>query len=59
MVHVCLEGGGGIAQSEEHDRRFVEAKRGGEGRFSAVFPVDKDVVISPSDVKFGEDLATF
>ena len=26
MVHVCLESGGGVAKSEEHDCGFVEAE---------------------------------
>ena len=59
MIHVCLEGGGGIAESKEHDCWLIEAEQGREGRFPAVFRVDKDVIVSPLDVKFGKDLATF
>ena len=59
MVHVCLEGGGGIAKSEEHYSRFVKAKRRGEGRLPVVFRSDEDVIVSPPDVKFGEDFASF
>ena len=58
MVHVRLEGGGGIAKPEEHDCRFVEAEGGREGRFPAIFRADKDIIVSPSDVEFGKDLAT-
>ena len=57
MVHVGLEGGWGIAKSKEHDSGFEESKRGGEGSLPAVFQVDKDVVVSPSDIKFGENFA--
>ena len=58
MVHVCLEGGGGVAKSEEHYCGLIEAEGGGEGRLPAVFWVDEDVVVSPADVEFGEDFAT-
>ena len=57
MVHVGLEGGQGVAKSKEHHSWLVEPKGGGEGCFPTVFRSDEDVVISPLDVKFGEDFA--
>ena len=59
MIHVCLEGGGGVAESEEHDCGLVETKRGREGGFPAVFRTDEDVIVSPLDVEFCEDLTSF
>ena len=59
MVHIGLEGGWGVAKSEEHDGQFIEPKRGGEGGFPAVFRSDEDVIVSPADIEFGEDFAIF
>ena len=59
MVHVGLEGGRRIAESEEHNGWLIEPKRGGEGCLPSVFQSDEDVVVSPSDVEFGEDFAVF
>ena len=57
MVHIGLEGGRRVAESKEHHGRLIEPKRGREGRLPSVLRSDEDVVISPSDVEFGEDLA--
>ena len=59
MVHVGLEGGRRVAESKKPYGWLIESKGGGEGHFPAVFRLNKDVVISPSDVKFGENLAVF
>ena len=59
MVHIGLEGGWEVAKSKEHNSQLEEPKRCREGSFPAVFGLDEDIVISPSYVKFGEDLAIF
>ena len=59
MVHVGLEGGQRIAKAEEHHRRFVKSKGCGEGCLSAVLWADQDIIVSPLDIKFHEDLAIF
>ena len=59
MVHVGLEGGQQVAESKEHNGWLIEPKGGGEGCLPAILWSDEDVVISPSDIKFGEDFAVF
>ena len=59
VVHVGLEGGRGVAESEKHNRRFIESEWGREGHLPAVLRVDEDVVVSPSDVELSEDFASF
>ena len=54
MVHECLECGGCITESEEHDSGFEESHGGYEGSFPLVFLSNVDVVVSPTNVKFGE-----
>ena len=57
MVHVGLEGGGGVAKAEEHYGGFVEPEGGGESHLPSVFGVDEDIIVPPSDIKLGEDFA--
>ena len=54
VVHECLECGGCITESEEHDSRFEESHGGYEGSFPLVFLLNADVVVSPMNVEFGE-----
>ena len=54
MVHKSLEGGGSVAKSKEHDSRFEESHGGDESGFSLILLPDVNVVISPTNVKFGE-----
>ena len=54
MVHECLKCGGSIAKSKEHDSGFKESHRGDECSFPLVLFPNADVVISPLDVKLGE-----
>ena len=54
MVHECLKRGWGIAKAKEHDSGFKEPHGGDEGRFPLVFLSNANVVISPMDVKLGE-----
>ena len=54
MVHEGLEGGGSIAESKEHDSGFKESHGGNEGSFPLIFLLNVNVVISPTNVEFGE-----
>ena len=54
MVHECLECGGCIAESEEHDGGFKESHESDESSFPLVFFLNTDVVVSPMNVKLGE-----
>jgi len=49
-----LEGGRGVTETEEHDDGFIEARCGNKGCFPAVIRMDKDVVVSPSDIDLGK-----
>ena len=54
MVHESLESGGSIAEPQEHDGGFKESHVGNESSFPLVFLSDVNVVISPTNVKLGE-----
>ena len=54
MVHESLEGGGGIAESKEHDGGFKESHGGNESSFPLILLLNANVVISPTNVEFGE-----
>ena len=54
MVHESLEGGGSIAESKEHNGGFKESHGGDESSFPLIFLLDANVVISPTNVEFGE-----
>ena len=54
MVHESLEGGGSVTESKEHDGGFKESHGGNEGSFPLILLLDVNVVISPTNVKFGE-----
>ena len=54
MVHEHLERGRCITEPKEHDGRFKESHGSNEGSFPLVFFSDVNVVVSPTDVKFGE-----
>ena len=56
MVHVRLKGGRGIAEAEKHDDRFIETGSGDECCLPAIVRMDKDVVVSPSDIDLSEVL---
>ena len=50
MIHVRLEGGRGVTEAEKHDDGFVESGGCDECCFPAVIRMDKDIVVSPSDI---------
>ena len=54
VIHECLECGGSIAESEEHDGGFEESHGGNESGFPLVLLSDANVVISPMSVELGE-----
>src|ERR1700677_2596253 len=57
-VHHCLERGGGIGESEEHDRRFKAASVHSEGGFPFGSFFDSKIVITPPKIHFGEVFRT-
>ena len=54
VIHEGLESGWSIAKAKEHNHWFKQAKRGDEGYLPLVQFLDANVVVSPSNVKFGE-----
>ena len=54
VIHECLEHGGSIAESKEHDGGFEESHGGNESSFPLILLSDVNVVISPMNVEFGE-----
>ena len=54
-----MEGGGGVAQAKEHYGGFEQSFVGDKGCLPLVSISDADIVVSPSDVEFGEDLGVF
>ena len=54
VVHECLKGRRGVAESKKHYSGFKETKRGDERCFPLIFLSDANVVITPSNIEFGE-----
>ena len=54
MIHEGLKGRWSIAEAKEHDRRFIETKGGDERCFPLILLFDVNVVVTPTDVEFGE-----
>ena len=50
-----MECGGGISEAKEHYCGFEETFVGDESGFPLMSIFDSDIVVSPSDVKLGED----
>ena len=59
VVHKHLECGWGIAEPEEHDCGFKESERSDEHSLPLVHFPNSDVVVPPTDVKFGEQGGIF
>ena len=55
VIHKALESGRGIGETEEHHSGFKESLMGDEGSFSLMSIFDSDIIVSPSDIEFGED----
>src|SRR5258708_7209104 len=54
VVHHGLEGGGGVAQSKEHDKWLKESSVCGEGCLPLVSFFERDIVEAPAEVQGGE-----
>ena len=59
MVHERLESRWSVAETEEHDGRFKETKRGNECSLPLIFLTNADVVESPSDVELSKYRGVF
>ena len=55
----CWKVGCGVAETKEHDSRFKEPLVHDEGCFPLVAVLDMDVVVSPTNIKFGEVMGIF
>ena len=53
-VHHCLKGGRRVREAEEHDCWFKQSLVRDKCGFPLVTVFDSDIVVTPSDVKFGE-----
>ena len=54
MIHECLKSWRGVAEPKEHHSGFKEAERSDEHCFPLVFLLDANVVVTPSNIKLGE-----
>ena len=54
MVYECLKCEGSIAKSKEHDSGFKQSHGSNEGSLPLVLLLDVDIVVSPANVKLGE-----
>ena len=54
MIHECLKSRRSVTEPKKHYGGFEEAKRGDEHCFPLIFLPDANVVITPSNVEFGE-----
>ena len=54
VVYKCLKHWWGVAETKEHDSGFEEAKGGDKCGFPLILFANMDVVISPSNIKLGE-----
>src|SRR5882724_4452632 len=56
VIHHHLECCWAVSETKEHDKRFKQASVCPKGHFPLVSILDSHVVVSPSDVQFGEVL---
>src|SRR5258708_35652304 len=54
VIHHGLEGGGGVTQSEEHDKQLKESLVCGEGWLPLISFFETDIVEAPVEVQGGE-----
>ena len=59
MVDESLERGRRVAETEKHDCGFIETERSDECGLPLIFFANANIVISPSDIKFGEESGVF
>ena len=55
MIHKHLKSWGAIAKAKNHDSGFKNAKGSDACSLPLIFLPDVDVVVSPSDIKLGEE----
>ncbi|KIJ06067.1 hypothetical protein PAXINDRAFT_92548, partial [Paxillus involutus ATCC 200175] len=51
-----LEGSRGVSETEEHNERFKQSTIGAESGFPFVPFLDPNIVVTPTDIEFGEIL---
>ena len=54
LVHRPLEGGGRVAEAEEHDGGLKQAPVGPEGSLPLISFLDPHIVVPPPNVQLGE-----
>ena len=59
VVDEGLERQRSIAETEKHDCGFIEAESSNECSLPLIFFADMNVVITPSDIEFGEEGGVF
>ena len=55
FIHVTLKGGRGVGETKEHNCWFEESLISPESCLPLITFFDPDVIISPSDIKFGKE----
>ena len=55
VIHEALESGRGIGETKEHHGWFEESLICDKGGFPLMSIFDSDIIVSPSNVKLGED----
>ena len=53
-VYHGLESSGGIGETKEHDRWFVESFVGDEGCLPSIFGLDEHLIVPPFDIETSE-----
>ena len=59
MIHEGLERRGSIAKTKKHDCGFIETKESNEGGLPLILFANANIVITPSDIEFGEESGVF
>ena len=55
VIHEVLESGRGIGETKEHHGWFKESLMCDQGSFPLMPIFDSDIIVSPSNIKLGED----
>ena len=55
IIHEVLEDGRGISKTEEHHSWFEKSLMDNKDGFPLMSVLDLDIIVSPLDIKFGED----
>jgi hypothetical protein len=56
MIHVALEGGGGITQAKGHDQKLIVSLMSYKGSLINVFLFHTDLVVARTKIKFSKEL---